>query len=356
MAKTTNSSKINWQKVVTREYPFLWADYTNDAYKKMASVVGTTLRYNLFSGEKDILNIYRDSKDVERSYKLIDKVAKNPKAVEAMMNTYDELVVHNYQLFKEIPNLKNKNEIKKKLIELDKSFLRTVMYFLFFVFLGYGANKPNIKQFLKKHGARFDKMRMYTIDMDMKREFPKCFAKYDKALLGLTPYMKRQELLAFLKTGKIDKDKLKQRSKNYLVITKDLKTKEYQPVAISKTLKVELAHLKIDTQTKTITGQAACLGTARGQAVIVLSKKDYPKIKAGNILVIPMTKPDIVPYLKKVKGIVTNDGGALSHASIISREMKIPCLTGTKYATDIIKDGENLLLEVSKGIVNRLDL
>ncbi|QQG52321.1 MAG: hypothetical protein HY931_03205 [Candidatus Falkowbacteria bacterium] len=356
MAKTIKTPKINWQKVVTREYPFLWADYTNDAYKKMEKVVGTTLLYNLFSGEKDILNIYRDPKDVERSYKLIDKVAKNPKTVEVMMNTYDELVARNYQLFKEIPSLKNKNDIKKKLIELDKSFLPTVMYYLFFVFLGYGADKPNIKKFLKKYGTRFDKMRMYTIDMDMKREFPKCFAKYDKGLLGLTPYMKRQELLAFLKTGKIDKDKIKQRTKSYLVITKDLKTKEYRLADISKTLKEELAHLKIDTNTKTITGQAACLGNARGKAVVVLSKKDYHKIKAGEILVTTMTKPDIVPYLKKVKGIVTNDGGALSHASIISREMKIPCLTGAKYATDIIKDGENLLLEVFKGVVTRLDL
>jgi phosphoenolpyruvate synthase/pyruvate phosphate dikinase len=354
--KSSKPSKINWQKVVTREYPFLWADYTNDAYKKMESVVGTTLHYNLFFGEQDTLNIYRDPKDVERSYKLIDKVAKKISTLETMMDTYDKLVAKNYQLFKEIPNLKNKLEIKQKLIELDKNFLQTVMYFLFFVFLGYGADKPNIKKFLKKHGQRFDKLRMRTIDMDMKREFPKCFSKYDKALLGLTAYMKRQELLAFLKTGKIDKAKLKQRTKNYLLITKDLKSKEYKLADISQVLKTELAHLKIDTQTKIITGQAACLGTARGQAVIVLSQKDYHKIKAGDILVTTMTKPDIMPYLKKVKGIVTNDGGALSHASIISREMKIPCLTGTKYATDIIKDGENLLLEVAKGVINRLDL
>lgn len=346
--------KINWQKVVTREYPFLWADYTNDAYKKMERVVGTTLRYNLFSGDKNILSIYRDPKDVERSYKLIDKVAKKISTIETMMDIYDELVAKNYKLFKEISNLKNKNDIKKKLIELDKNFLETVMYFLFFVFLGYGADKPNIKKFLKKHGTRFDKLRMCTIDMDMKREFPKCFSKYDKILLSLTPYMKRQELLAFLKNGKIDKDKIKQRAQTYLIITKELRSKEYKISDVSKLLKTELAHLKINTQTKIISGQAACLGNAQGRAVIVLSEKDYHKIKTGNILVTTMTKPDIMPYLKKVKGIITNDGGALSHASIISREMKIPCLTGTKYATDIIKDGEDLFLNASKGIVKRL--
>ena len=345
--------KINWQKIVTREYPFLWADYTNDAYKKMEKVVGTTLRYNLFSGEKNLLNIYRDPKDVERSYLMIDRVAKNPQVVEKMMNIYDSLVKRNYQLFKEIPTLKNQIEVKEKLIALDKNFLLTVMYYLFFVFLGYGASKSNIKKFLEKNSERFDKIRMYTIDMDMKKEFPKCFAKYSKALLALTPYMTRKELLVFLRTGKINKDKIKQRMQKYLVITKDLKTKEYKLADISKGLGEELAHLKIDYQTKKIEGQPACLGMARGKAVLVLSEKDYQKIKSGDILVTPMTKPDIVPYLKKVRGIVTNDGGALSHASIISREMKIPCITGTKYATDIIKDGESLRLDANQGFVER---
>lgn len=350
MSKT---KKINWQKIVTREYPFLWADYTNDAYKKMEKVVKATLHYNLFSGEKELLNIYRDPKDVERSYLMIDRVAKNPQIVEKMMDIYDSLVKINYQLFKEISNLKNKRDIKEKLIALDKNFLSTVMYYLFFTFLGYGASKSNIKKFLEKNSERFDKIRMYTIDMDMKREFPKCFAKYDKTLLGLTRYMKRKELLAFLRTGKINKNKIQQRTQKYLVITKDLKTKEYKLADIAKGLGEELAHLKIDYQAKKIEGQSACLGVARGKAVLVLSEKDYQKIKSGDILVTPMTKPDIVPYLKKVKGIVTNDGGALSHASIISREMKIPCITGTKYATDIIKDGELLRLDANQGYIER---
>jgi len=216
------------------------------------------------------------------------------------------------------------------------------------------ADKSNIKKFLKKQGKRFDKIRMYTIDIDMRREFSRCFSKYNKGLLNLTPLMRRKELLIFLKIGKIDRHKISQRARNYLVITKDLRTREYKLADIPKVLKKELSHLKVDTQAKSIIGRAACLGNVQGKAVVVLSKKDYHKIKTGNILVTTMTKPDIVPYLKYVRGIITNDGGALSHASIISREMKIPCLTNTKYATDIIKDGEALYLEASKGLVRRL--
>jgi len=346
--------KINWQKVVTREYPFLWSDYTNDAYKTMEKVVGTTMRYNLFYGDKDMLNIYRDPKDVDRSYEMINRIAKDPAVIEKMMNKYDGLVAQNYRLFKEITRLKDKNNIKIKLLELDKNFLQTVMYFLFFAFFGFGADKSNIKKFLKKQGKRFDKIRMYTIDIDMRREFSRCFSKYNKGLLNLTPLMRRKELLIFLKIGKIDRHKISQRARNYLVITKDLRTREYKLADIPKVLKKELSHLKVDTQAKSIIGRAACLGNVQGKAVVVLSKKDYHKIKTGNILVTTMTKPDIVPYLKYVRGIITNDGGALSHASIISREMKIPCLTNTKYATDIIKDGEALYLEASKGLVRRL--
>jgi len=67
-----------------------------------------------------------------------------------------------------------------------------------------------------------------------------------------------------------------------------------------------------------------------------------------------MTKPEITPYLKRVLGIVTNDGGALSHASIISREMDLPCIVGTKIATDIFKDGDLIELNAYEGVARKL--
>lgn len=85
-----------------------------------------------------------------------------------------------------------------------------------------------------------------------------------------------------------------------------------------------------------------------------MTKREYRNIREGDILVTPMTKPDIIPYLKKVRGIITNDGGALSHASIISREMRIPCIVGTIYATDILDNRERILLDANKGVVQRL--
>lgn len=349
------NNHINWQKVVSREYSFLYSDYTNEAYRSMKKTMGTTLRYNLFYGDSQVLNIYRERKDIEKSYRMINDIAARPQDIVAKMDEYDNLVARHDLLVREIKRLKDREKIRQKLLELDGIFFQIVGYFLFFVFLGYAGDRPNIKKFLGKYGKRFEKIRMYTTDMDMNTGFPKLFAKYDRRLLGLAPSMKRRELLTFLRTGKMDEKKIKARAQKYLVITKDLKTREYALQDIPRALQRELAHLKIDRNTRQLSGMTACPGMAQGKAVIVMTSNDYKKIKPGDILVTQMTKPDIIPYLKRVKGIVTNDGGALSHASIISRELGIPCITGTKYATDIIKDGERLKLSAAKGLVERIN-
>jgi phosphoenolpyruvate synthase/pyruvate phosphate dikinase len=67
----------------------------------------------------------------------------------------------------------------------------------------------------------------------------------------------------------------------------------------------------------------------------------------GNILVCPMTLPDYVPAMKKARAIITNEGGITCHAAIISRELKIPCIVGTKIATQVLKDGDRV--EVDAG-------
>lgn len=347
--------RILWQKIVTREYTFLYATYTIDAYKRMEDLVGTTLQHNLFYGEGSLLSIYRENKDVLRSYKMIEKIAKkDPSAIVEKMDRYDYLVSENYRLFKAIKKSKNKQDTVKLLKLLDKIFLETVAHFIFFVFLGYAADRPAISAFLKKYGKRFEKIRMYTIDVDMNAEFPKVFSVYDKKLLTLARYMTRRELLAYINGHKSNMTVINNRMKKYLLIVKNLRVREYSFQNIAKILKKELSHIKFNIDAKSIKGNIACRGQAKGRAVVVLTKNDYKKIKKGNILVTSMTKPSIVPHLKRVSGIITNDGGALCHASIISREMNIPCIVGTVYATDILKDGDLVEVDASKGIVRKL--
>jgi pyruvate,water dikinase len=64
-----------------------------------------------------------------------------------------------------------------------------------------------------------------------------------------------------------------------------------------------------------------------------------------------MTTPDFVPAMKKAAAIVTAEGGLLCHAAIISRELKKPCIVGTKVATSILKTGTRIQVDAQKGVV-----
>ena len=63
-----------------------------------------------------------------------------------------------------------------------------------------------------------------------------------------------------------------------------------------------------------------------------------------------MTSIKFTPYLKNVLGIITNEGGIACHAAIISRELNVPCLVGTKNATKILRNGDLVELDANNGI------
>jgi len=105
-----------------------------------------------------------------------------------------------------------------------------------------------------------------------------------------------------------------------------------------------------------IQGDPASPGTSAGAVIIIKSPKEINKVKEGQILVTDMTTPDFVPAMKKVAGIITNKGGQTSHAAIVSRELGVPCVVGTKNATKLLKTGEMVTVDGTLGKVWKGDL
>ena len=101
-------------------------------------------------------------------------------------------------------------------------------------------------------------------------------------------------------------------------------------------------------------GQTACVGLVRGIVRIVNSVADMAKLQRGEILISIATNPDIVPAMKIAGAIVTEQGGITSHAAIVSRELNVPCVIGTKIATKVLKDGDEVEVDATKGIVTIL--
>lgn len=135
-----------------------------------------------------------------------------------------------------------------------------------------------------------------------------------------------------------------EKGKLYIVQTRPITT-------IEKTKAVHSTEDKAQNETSApiLKGIPASPGMGTGTVRILKSPKEIDKIKTGDILVAPMTSPDYVPAMKKATAIVTNEGGMTSHAAIVSREMGIPCVVGTKDGTKILKDGDIITVNGSTG-------
>ncbi len=108
---------------------------------------------------------------------------------------------------------------------------------------------------------------------------------------------------------------------------------------------------KEELATNEVRGRVAFKGFARGVVKVVRLNAEADKVKEGDILVSPMTVPDLVPAMKRAAAIVTDEGGITCHAAIISREIKKPCIIGTRVATKVFKDGDLVEVDAEKGIV-----
>ena len=73
------------------------------------------------------------------------------------------------------------------------------------------------------------------------------------------------------------------------------------------------------------------------------------QIDTGKILVCPITSPSYVPLMRKAKALITDHGGAMSHAAIVAREFGLPAIVGTKCATTTLKDGDKVMMNMLTG-------
>jgi pyruvate,water dikinase len=100
-----------------------------------------------------------------------------------------------------------------------------------------------------------------------------------------------------------------------------------------------------------IKGLAASPGISAGKVKNVKDISEIARVEKGDILVTTMTNPDMVPAMKKVNAVVTEEGGRTCHAAIVSRELGIPCIVGAKGAIEKLKEGKEVTVDAKRGVV-----
>jgi pyruvate,water dikinase len=112
--------------------------------------------------------------------------------------------------------------------------------------------------------------------------------------------------------------------------------------------------VEASTDASVINGIAASPGTVSGTAKVLKDLSESSKLQPGDIMVCEMTLPPWTPLFATAAAVVADSGGILSHCAIVAREYRIPCVVGTAVGTQVLKDGMQLTVDGSRGIV-RID-
>ena len=100
-----------------------------------------------------------------------------------------------------------------------------------------------------------------------------------------------------------------------------------------------------------VAGLGACAGVASGIVRVLRSPAEGALLQPGEILVAPTTNPDWVPAIRRAAAVVTDSGGITCHAAIVSRELGVPCVVGTRRATTVLRTGDIVTVDGRRGTV-----
>lgn len=173
-------------------------------------------------------------------------------------------------------------------------------------------------------------------------------------------YLLIDELADLLKGGRVDENIIQKRKACY-VLAVQKESYSFLPHDEASEIVARFEKLEeeeIEKGLSGLKGVVANKGVAKGRVIIVpmlnleAANEAAKKMQPGDILVAQSTDPNLMHFCLKAGAIITNQGGMLSHAAIISRELGIPCVVGTKIATKVLKDGDLVEVDANKGTVS----
>lgn len=298
----------------------------------------------------DIAIKIQDNKLSLNSQELMNLVNKHCKKYGWIHSTlflgdiYDEEKIIN-----ELESIKNPREIKEKLLKQREAKLQEANKIIKMISSNKGKEEA---KFLQK-AVYFRTVRLewmnkacFIIRPILEESVKRLDIKFED-ILYITP----DELIESLEKEKlmVRKEVIKEREKGYGMISDN--QKEYIILTGNELMKLKKIFSKHISDEKII-GIIASKGKIKGKVVIVKDRSELYKVKKDDILVTPLTTPDFVIAMKKASAIITDLGGVTSHAAIVARELRKPCIVGTTNATKVLKDGDIIEINDENGEIN----
>ncbi|MBA3046905.1 hypothetical protein KKC83_06095 [Patescibacteria group bacterium] len=347
--------KIDWFLAHTRQLPLFTMDIAAYGYIKVSKkLFGWGFKHIMIISEKGIEESYRDVMDDQYFFKHYSKYESQKGKI--IKRVSDDTAFRVKRLIKKLENLPLQLSDKEliKLVGLLKENygrLAAVLGITRPVGIYYEKRRQN----KKAHDfaiARGKQGELYSL---IEKELEKLFlllAKKWNIKSNLLCFLMADEIISHLKKGtKPAKKELKRRQNFYVLFsftggTFIIAGREARKIARA----VRIKDIKHDSKAD-IKGNSILKGYAKGKVRIVMSENDLNKIKNKDVVVAPMTQVSFAPFLKNISAIITDEGGLTCHAAIISRELGVPCIVGTKIATKVLKDGQIVEVDANKGAV-----
>lgn len=329
-------------------YFCMWNDSDRMGYKNFLDY---KVKHNLFllPFRQERGSVWYAQDELDLIDKALNKQVTKKSFQKKILDTLEINWNHIFPVLSGEKHIKNSSDLAKYYKHLITwwSAMNTVLY--------VPENKNADLVFKQKILAIREKGEKFTERMD--KIFLEFWTKFGQKYKHLGLYLTPKEAIKIL-NNKINKKELHligQRKNGCLMLNE----KMFLFKDLEKILKRKKITLFQDKNTgqenlNLIKGTIAQKGLVQGKVKIVLLKMEGVKVDQNDILVTSMTNPDYVPFMKIAGAIVTDEGGITCHAAIVARELKKPCIIGTKIATKVLKDGDLVEVDADTGVVKVL--
>ncbi|MEK6963092.1 MAG: PEP/pyruvate-binding domain-containing protein [Nanoarchaeota archaeon] len=342
------NSQSTYEKLFSRDFCLAsveaWVRGESTNSKEWTKLKQPFLPFIVTERSDDTVHFYYDLQGVEWVQDLLAKLAKEDKTfLKKIEKTVLKKLAYIRPIYEE-EKILNLSDLKRFLKELEAG------YPWFEAMWWYCQMDP--KKLTGLNLKSIQKVRTLTDKLCNSSDsvIRKSLAKTYPMLGELISVLSTKEILL----GKIPKKKELERRERCYFFGNDRLLVGINKPKVEREFGIQFKTEIIKEQIREIKGEIAQSGIVKGRVRRVMGHKQINEIKEGEILVSPMTLPDFLPAMKKASAIITDEGGIVCHAAIVARELKKPCITGTKIATQVLKDGDLVEVDANQGIVRIL--
>ncbi len=354
MTPVNDLKNIDWTLYLERKSCIFYVSIFFEAYKNtLEKVTGFHFDEQLLWCKDGYVRYYRSKKRMEeaRAYflKLIEK--KDPR-IQEWYKEGKRLIKKEEDFITRSKKMTTK-EIVTQYPQMMEECGQFFLYLTSIPFLILGALETDPEKHTKTREAFLEfrkESRSRLQELVFEKIWQATAEKTGWKMMDIS-YLTFQEVYTLLKENKYPpKEEVEKRKKECIFFLGDKGTEFFYGEDLLQ--KVGIQEKK--QEATEIKGNSAYKGIVQGKVCILNRIADMKKFEEGDIIVSINTNPSLMPAILKCKAIVADEGGLISHAAIIARELKKPCIIGTKIATKVFKDGDIIEVDAEKGTVRKL--